>query len=79
MEAHLRNLHKIRRNSDGLLNENCPVNIGVKIGSFDCTANCKHNLNTPYEIEKYGFHLINIKCSEHEKLSNENQQLKIEI
>lgn len=73
------NLHKIKRNYEGLLTENCPVNIGVKIGSFDCTAKCKYNQNTPYEMEKYGFNLINIKCSEHEKLSNKNQQLTIQI
>ena len=73
------NLHKIKRNADGLLTENCPVNIGVKVGSFDCTANCKYNQNTPYEMEKYGFNLINIKCSESQKLSKENQQLIIQI
>jgi hypothetical protein len=73
------NSYKVKRDSDGLLTENCPVNVGIKIGSFDCTANCPHNQNTPCEMEKYGFGIINIKCSEKSKLSKENQQLTIEI
>lgn len=44
--------HKIRRDWDGNVMENCPENVGVKIGSFDCTANCKHNKNTKKEIQE---------------------------
>ena len=44
--------YKIKRNSDETLAENCKVNIGVKIGSFDCTANCPHNQNTKKEIQE---------------------------
>jgi len=73
------NSYKVKRDSDGLLTENCPVNVGIKIGSFDCTSNCINNQNTPHEMAKYGFEIIHIKCSEREKLSKENQQLTIEI
>lgn len=71
--------YKIKRDSDGLLTENCPVNIGVKIGSFDCTANCKNNQTTKKAIEKHGFDLSEIICSERQKLSQENLQLQIQI
>jgi hypothetical protein len=73
------NSYRVKRNSDGLLVENCPVNVGIKIGSFDCTANCKFNQNIKKEIYQGGFEIQFIRCSEHSKLSNENQQLTIEI
>jgi hypothetical protein len=64
---------KIQRNSDGSLTQNCKENIGVKIGSFDCTANCPHNQNTKKEIHEQAFDLENVRCS---KIQN---QLTIEI
>lgn len=73
------NPYPIKRNSDGWVTENCPINTGVKIGSFDCTANCKNNQTTKKVIEKYGFDLPKINCSESEKLPQENQQLFIDI
>ena len=73
------NLHKVKRDSEGLLIENCPINIGVKIGSFDCTANCKNNQNTAKEMEIHGFNIPSIKCNEADKLPKENQQLTIQI
>lgn len=57
------NKHKIKRNSDGTLAENCKENIGVKIGSFDCTANCPHNQNTTKEIHLQAFDLEFVRCS----------------
>jgi len=57
------NEHKIKRNSDGTLAENCKENIGVKIGSFDCTANCPHNQNTTKEIHQQAFDLEFVRCS----------------
>lgn len=71
--------YKVKRNFDGWVIEDCPVNVGVKIGSFDCTANCKHNQNTPQEIQKYGFDIPEIKCSKADELPNQNNQLTIEI
>lgn len=71
--------YKVKRNSDGLLTENCPLNIGVKIGSFDCTANCKNNQNTPKEMERYGFEIPEIKCSKIDELPKQQNQLTIEI
>jgi hypothetical protein len=73
------NSYKVKRDSDGLLTENCPVNVGIKIGSFDCTATCKNNQNTNKEIQNFAFETPVIRCSEHSKLSKENQQLTIEI
>lgn len=73
------NLYKVKRNSDGLLAENCPVNVGVKIGSFDCTGLCLHNQNTPIEMEKYGFNIPFINCKEADKLPQESKQLTINI
>ena len=67
-------MHKVQRNSDGLLTENCSVNIGVKIGSFDCTAECKYNENTKKEIQEQAFNLEFLRCK---KLNN--NQLKIEL
>lgn len=55
--------HKIKRNYDGALAENCKENIGVKIGSFDCTANCPHNQNTKKEIHQQAFDLEFVRCS----------------
>jgi len=69
------NKHKIRRNPDETLAENCKENIGVKIGSFDCTANCKHNQNTRKEIETQAFDLEYVKCD----VIITNNQLQIEI
>lgn len=66
--------HKIKRNTDGTLAENCRENIGVKIGSFDCTANCKHNQNTKKEIQEQAFDLEFVRCSK-----IQSNQLTIEI
>jgi len=68
-------MQKIKRNPDGSLAENCKENIGVKIGSFDCTANCPHNQNTKKEIEKQAFDLEFVRCSKIQQQS----QLTIEI
>jgi len=65
------NEHKIKRNLDGTLAENCKENIGVKIGSFDCTANCPHNENTKKEIQEQAFDLEFVRC----KKINNNQLL----
>jgi len=72
-------LHKVKRKPDNTLEENCPVNVGVKIASFDCTANCKHNRNTPKEIQAGGFLIAEIKCDKASELPNQNEQLTIEI
>ena len=69
------NQHKIRRDFDGNVMENCPENKGVKIGSFDCTANCKHNQNTKKEIQEQAFDLEFVRC---DKLNQQNQ-LQINI
>jgi len=69
------NEHKIRRNPDETLAENCKENIGVKIGSFDCTANCKHNQNTRKEIESQGFDIEFVRC---EAITSSNQ-LQIQL
>ncbi len=66
---------KIKRNPDGTLAENCKDNIGVKIGSFDCTANCPHNQNTKKEIQEQAFDLEYVRCSKTSQLN----QLQIEI
>ncbi len=55
--------YPIKRNSNGSLAENCNENIGVKIGSFDCIANCKHNQNTKKEIQEQAFDLEFVRCS----------------
>ncbi|MBF7090493.1 hypothetical protein IUY40_02895 [Flavobacterium sp. ALJ2] len=55
--------YRVKRNSDGILTENCKENIGVKIGSFDCTANCPHNQNTKKEIQSEAFDLKIVRCS----------------
>jgi hypothetical protein len=68
------NKYKIRRDFDGALIENCKENIGVKIGSFDCTANCTHNENTKKEIHEQAFDLEFVRCS---KINN--NQLQIEL
>jgi hypothetical protein len=68
-------MHKVQRNPDGTLAENCKENVGVKIGSFDCTANCPHNQNTKKEIQEQAFNLEFVRC---EKLKNTNQ-LQIQI
>lgn len=68
------NEYQIKRNSDGHLLENCKENIGVKIGSFDCTANCPNNQNTKKEIQEQAFDLKIVRCP---KLQSD--QLTIEI
>lgn len=72
-------MHKVKRNSDGLLTENCPINIGVKIGSIDCTCNCIHNQNTPKEMERYGFEIPEINCKKANELPKQSEQLTINI
>lgn len=67
------NEHKIIRNSNGSLAENCKENIGVKIGSFDCTANCPHNQNTKKEIQEQAFDLQFVRC---EKIESNQQVIK---
>lgn len=64
----------IKRNPDGTLVENCTENIGVKIGSFECTANCPNNKNTRKEIEDQAFDLEIVRC---DKIKS--NQLKIEL
>jgi hypothetical protein len=64
---------KIQRNPNGSLTQNCKENIGVMIGSYDCTANCPHNQNTKKEIHEQAFDLEVVRCS---KIKN---QLTIEI
>ena len=71
--------HQVKRNSDGWVIENCPVYPGVKIGSFDCTANCKNNKTTKKDIHTFGFDLPNIICLENHLLPKGNQQLSIDI
>jgi hypothetical protein len=71
--------YQVNRNSEGWVIDNCPVNKGVKIGSFDCTANCPNNQNTPKEMEKYGFDIPFIKCSKANELPKLESQLTIEI
>jgi hypothetical protein len=73
------NSYKVKRDSNGLLTENCPVSVGFKIGSFDCTATCRNNQNSKKEIQTLGFEVPIIKCSERSKLSKESEQLTIEI
>ena len=73
------NYYKVKRDSNGLLTENCPVSVGIKIGSFDCTANCKHNQNSKKEIQTHGFEIPIIKCSERSQLKKDNEQLQIEL
>ena len=67
--------YKIKRNPEGILTENCKENIGVKIGSFDCTANCPNNQNTKKEIEEQAFELKRVRCSKIQI----NNQLAINI
>lgn len=55
--------YPVKRNPDGSLAENCKENAGVKIGSYDCTANCPHNQNSRKEIEEQAFELKEVKCS----------------
>lgn len=69
------NKYKIRRDFDGNVMEKCPENIGVKIGSFDCTANCKYNQNTKKEIQEQAFDLEFVRC---DKIQI-NNQLQIQI
>jgi hypothetical protein len=64
---------KVQRNPDGSLTQNCKENIGVMIGSYDCTDNCPHNQNTKNEIHEQAFYLEVVRCS---KIKN---QLTIEI
>ena len=71
----MNNQSRIPRNEEGHLTFNCKVNIGVKTGSFDCTANCPHNENTRKEIEEQAFDLEFVRCS---KIQPQNQ-LQIEL
>jgi hypothetical protein len=71
------NTYQVKRDSNGLLTENCPVSVGFKIGSFDCTSTCKNNQNSKKEIQEVGFEMKIIKCLERSKLKNE--QLTIEL
>lgn len=73
------NSYKVKRDSNGLLTEDCPMSVGFKIGSFDCTANCKHNQNSKKEILTHGFEIPIIKCSERSQLKKDNEQLQIEL
>jgi len=73
------NTYKVKRDSNGLLTESCPVFIGFKIGSFDCTANCPHNQNSKKEIHEGGFEIPIIKCSQRSKLKRDQEQLTIEL
>jgi hypothetical protein len=73
------NTYKVKRDPNGLLTENCPVSVGFKIGSFDCTANCKYNQTSKNEIQTHGFEIPIIKCSERSKLKKDNEQLTIEL
>lgn len=73
------NAYKVKRNPDGWVTENCPIIPGIKIGSFDCTANCKNNQTPKKDIEYFGFDLPKIICSESHNLPQENQQLTIQI
>lgn len=68
--------YPIKRDFDGNLTENCKENIGVKIGSFDCTANCPHNQNTKKEIQEQAFDLKIVRCP---KLQNNQNQLTINL
>ena len=72
---HMKNQSRIPRNKDGHLIANCKVNVGVSIGSYDCTANCPHNENTRKEIEEQAFDLEFVRCS---KIQPQNQ-LQIEL
>jgi hypothetical protein len=69
------NQYKIKRDLDGNVAENCKENVGVKIGSFDCTANCPHNQNTKKEIHQQAFDLEFVRCDKIQV----NNQIKIEI
>lgn len=73
------NRYKVKRDSNGLLTENCPVSVGFKIGSFDCTANCTYNQNSQNEIHEGGFEIPIIKCSERSQLKKDHEQLTIEL
>jgi len=66
--------YKVKRDSDGILTENCKANVGIKIGSFDCTANCPHNQNTKKEIQEQAFDLKIVRCPK-----QQSNQLTIEI
>ena len=67
--------YPIKKDSNGMLTEECNVNAGVKIGSYDCTANCPFNENTKKEIQEHAFELPFVRC----KKINNNNQLKIEL
>lgn len=69
------NQYKIKRNPDKTLAENCKENVGIKIGSFDCTANCPNNQNTKKEIQEQAFNLEFVRCSKIQI----NNQIQIEI
>lgn len=73
----MNNLSRIPRNKNGHLIANCPIIKENTIGSFDCTANCKHNKNTRKEIEIQAFDLEFIRC---DAIITSNQlQIEIEL
>ena len=75
--------YKIKRDSEGWLIEECKVHVGVKIGSVDCTANCRHNQNTKKEIQQQAFDLQFVRCLKIQEAQEVkkiiNNQLKINI
>jgi hypothetical protein len=71
----MKNQSRIPRDYEGHLTKYCEVNVEVKIGSYDCTANCPHNENTRKEIEEEAFDLEFVRCS---KIQTQNQ-LQIEL
>ena len=70
------NEYPVKRDADGILQENCTI-AEFKVGSFDCTANCKHNENTKKEIHTHGFEIPFVRCQEINKKNS--QQLIFEI
>jgi len=65
----------IKKDSNGMLTEECNINVGVKIGSYDCTSNCSFNENTKKEIQEQAFDLEFVRC---DKIKS-SEQLTIEI
>jgi len=60
----LDNLYDVKRNEKGKLTEICPITLLCKVGSIDCTKDCKHNQNTKQELNHYGFDLPKVRCAE---------------
>lgn len=55
-------LYDVKRNELGELTEICPVTLSCKVGSIECTKDCKFNKNTPKEIQHYAFELPKVRC-----------------